>query len=170
MKTFQPLPDLHTRSPQCICPKCRKRWRECECEMTDALRARIPNPPHEGRPWGFKDTHVKPPGWETKKQRAVLTPDHWKHISIVKRADGFHLLSFATQTALLKSDLRILQVPAKIKTYGLPHDEAIALGERIEKAFARLLKPPEKKRKEKERKFPLDASQREWYDRQLLED
>lgn len=99
-----------------------------------------PDKPHVARLWGFKGTMVKPADWETKQPYKSHTPRHWKHLSLVQRSDGYTLLSFAINGALLKADLRILGIPTGTQTWGLALEEAVELGERIEGAFRRLNK------------------------------
>ena len=61
---------IHTHAPQCICPQCNLRWRECRCEFNQSLRNRIGDPPHRSRPWGYKgvqtlpDTHPDSPNFK----------------------------------------------------------------------------------------------------------
>lgn len=126
-----------------------------------------PDKVHVARPWGFKGTMVKPDDWHTREARPVITPNHWKYLSLVRRGDGYCLLSFATQTALLKSDLRILGIPTATRTYSLKHEEALRIGDKIEAAFARKLQPPAKVKKVKPRLIPLDAEQAEWENSQI---
>lgn len=127
-----------------------------------------PDKVHVARPWGYKGTMVKPDDWHSREARPVITPNHWKCLSLVKRGDGYCLLSFATQTALLKADLRILGIPTSTPTYRLEYEEALRLGDQIEKAFERKLRPPQVKKK-KPRMIPLDAEQAEWEKKQLEE-
>lgn len=96
--------------------------------------------PHVSRPWGFKGTMVKPHDWETKQPYKSHTPTHWKYLSLVQRSDGYTLLSFATNEALLKADLRFLKIPTDTQTWGLGFKEALELGEQIEQAFKKVNK------------------------------
>lgn len=73
-----------------------------------------------------------------KQPPVPLTPRHWRFLKLAPKADGYTLLSFATNGALLKADLRFLKIPTGTRTYGLVLEEAVELGERIEQAFGRL--------------------------------
>lgn len=98
--------------------------------------AHRPDKVHVARPWGFKGTQTL--ALPSKPRLPPSTPQNWRFLKLVQRGDGYTLLYFATNGALLKADLRILGIPTGTETYGLPREEALALGERIEKAFERL--------------------------------
>lgn len=60
------LSRIHTHAPQCLCPQCKNRFRECACEFTSKFRAKLEEPPHQARPWGYKGVQVL----------SVTHPDH----------------------------------------------------------------------------------------------
>lgn len=123
--------------------------------MTDALKARIPNPPHEARPWGFKDAHKLPRDYQTKLPRPVLTPQKWKRLSLLEDASGFSIVSFATQQPIIAADLKLLSLSLSLKMSALSREKALALGEEIEKAFRRLLFPLDRAKRGKHKRTQL---------------
>lgn len=136
---FPPVPpptELHLTTPQCMCPQCKVRWRHCRCAWTAELRARIHNPPHQAREWGYKGTQTlrsNPP-----PPRTNHTPHHWKASSLHQDADDgtFSVRHYISQTPWLPGDLRAVKAEGT-KTVGLTLAEAKITGELLEQASKR---------------------------------
>lgn len=51
---------IHSHAPERLCPRCKLRWRECQCVMTPKLKAQWPSSIKEQRPWGYKGVQKLP--------------------------------------------------------------------------------------------------------------
>lgn len=89
--------------------------------------------------WGFKGTHKLPEDYQSQLPRVVYTPTHWRHVGINRIGKDYALLHLYSRVAFTETELSLLEVDPNLPTLALTIEEALTNGEKIEKAYSKML-------------------------------